>query len=483
MTQSGQGQEPHHPAARPAHEGVVLPAEGGETWSAQGAGPAGGRPWDGQWGPQEEQQYPQPQQPGGYSPQQPPQQGGYPQQPPQYGGHSPQQPPHGQGAYPQHQAAPQPGPYQQQPPQPGPYQQQPSQPGPYQQQPSQSGPYQQQYGAPAAQPLPPEAPRGAADEDATRYLPPVAPGAGPLPAEHPAESTQYLGTRPAAASDADATQYIPPVAAQQGYGIRPGTPDERQPPAEFDSLFRAESGGATQHLPRYADPAPSPPRPEQPEYEQQPARRSSKLPLIAAVVVGCAVVGLGAGALLSAGGGEDTDAKSENTSVAAASSPAPDASTQTAADPARTQAEALDRLLAESNNSRDAVIRSVESIKACQNLDQAAADLRGAAAQRRGLVTKLQGLSVDKLPDNSALSAALTRAWQASASADDHYAVWATQVKGKKGCKDGHARNTGHTAQANRASGEATAAKQQAAGLWNRIATTYGLTPRQPTQL
>ncbi|MEU9982324.1 hypothetical protein [Streptomyces sp. NPDC050856] len=466
MTQSGQGQEPHHPAARPAHEGVVLPAEGGETWSAQGAGPAGGRPWDGQWAPRGEQ-YPQPQQPGEYSPQQPPQPGGYPQQPPQ-----------GQGVYPQHQAAPQPGPYPQHQaaPQPGPYPQHQAapQPGPYQQQP---------YGAPAAQPLPPEAPRGAGDADATRYLPPVAPGAGPLPAEHPAESTQYLGTRPAAGSDADATQYIPPVAAQQGYGVRPGTPDERQPPAEFDSLFRAESGGATQHLPRYADPAPSPPRPEQPQYEQRPARRSSKLPLIAGVVVGCAVVGLGAGALLSAGGGEDTDARSENTSVAAASSPAPDASTQTAADPARTQAEALDRLLAESNNSRDAVIRSVESIKACQNLDQAAADLRGAAAQRRGLVTKLQGLSVDKLPDNSALSAALTRAWQASASADDHYAVWATQVKGKKGCKDGHARNTGHTAQANRASGEATAAKQQAAGLWNRIATTYGLTPRQPTQL
>ncbi|MEU0274540.1 hypothetical protein, partial [Streptomyces sp. NPDC006307] len=401
-------------------------------------------PWGGPWGP-----------PGGG--QEAPAQA---QQP------GPQQP----GAYP-------PGPYQQYPPQQHQHQ--------HQQPPQQHQP-QPQYGT-VAQPLPPEMPTGgASDADATQYLPPVA---RPMPPAGP---------------DAEATAYLPPVPPQPSgapYGIRPGTPDERQPPAEFDNLFRDDAGAAaTQHMPQQQYPQQpayqqhqhhpqhqhQPPQPYTEAYQEPgPAsRRRPKVMLIAGVVVGCAVVGLGAGALLS-GGGDDADAKGDHTSVAAATSPAPadGSAPEAAADPVKEQAEALDKLLAESSDSRDAVIRSVENIKRCDKLDQAASDLRGAANQRRGLVTKLQGLKVDKLPDHAALTAALTKAWQASASADDHYATWATQVKGKKGCKDGRARNTADTARANAASGEATAAKRQASGLWNKIAGTYGLTARQPHQL
>ncbi|MEU0668504.1 hypothetical protein ABZ508_06275 [Streptomyces lavendulocolor] len=460
MTQSGQGQEPHLPAARPAHEGVVLPAEGGEAWGAAGSQPAGGRPWGGPWGPPDgQQQSVPPQQPGGYDPQQP-------------------------GAY-----------------------QQPQQPYPPQA-PQHQYPQGQTYGT-AAQPLPPEVPAGGGDADATQYLPPVAAtGAGPMPmpapgpAESPAESTQFLGTRPAAAQDGDATQYLPPVPPQPSgapFGIRPGAPGDRRPPAEFDSLFR-DDAAATQHMPPVAAQPPhtqaqqpyrAPQAPQAPQAAQQyqdahqePApRRSSKVPLIAAVVVGCAVLGLGAGALLS-GGEDDQKGRADKAGVAAASSPTPGGNpSQAAPDPARTQAEALDKLLADSNNSRDTVIRSVENIKKCQGLDQAATDLRGAAGQRRDLVTRLQGLSLDKLPSHTELSAALTKAWQASASADDHYAAWAVEVKGKKGCKGGKARSTGEFAEGNRASGEATAAKKEASQLWNGIAGTYGLTPRQPAQL
>ncbi|MFF8832453.1 hypothetical protein [Streptomyces sp. NPDC015131] len=453
MTQSGQGQEPHLPAARPAHEGVVLPADGGDAWGTPGAPPAGGAPWGGPWGP-----------PGGH------QQPLSPQQP-----HQPQQNQH--GAY---------DPYQQQ------------QASPYGQGPA--------YGT-GAQPLPPEAAPGGSDADATQYLPPVAgagagaghgagplPPARPVPPESPAESTQFLGTRPGG-QDADATQYIPPVPPQPTgapYGIRPGAPGDRQPPAEFDSLFRDEAP-ATQHLPPVVQPqGPQGPRAPQAQtgapqyqdpYQEPPRRRSSKLPLIAAVVVGCTVLGLGAGALLS-GGEDDKKAPADKAGVAAASSPTPGTGASTeGANPAKIQAEALDKLLADSNNSRDSVIRSVENIKKCQNLDQAATDLRAAAGQRRDLVTRLKGLSVDQLPRHAELSAALTEAWQASASADDHYAAWAGEVKEKKGCKGGKARSTGEFAQGNRASGEATAAKREASALWNGIAGSHGLTPRQPAQL
>jgi hypothetical protein len=129
------------------------------------------------------------------------------------------------------------------------------------------------------------------------------------------------------------------------------------------------------------------------------------------------------------------------------------------------------------------VIRAVGNVKACDKLGDSASDLRDAAKQRAELVTRLSQLAVDKLPDNAALTAALTTAWKASASADNHYAAWADQAAGKHGCKKGQARTTGQTAAGNAASGTASNQKTKAAALWNTIAKTYGLTQRRPTQL
>ncbi|WP_338054710.1 hypothetical protein [Streptomyces spiramyceticus] len=366
---------------------------------------------------------------------------------------------------------------------------------------------------PGAQPLPQEAGAGApgGEADATQYIPYVPPtGPGALPPENPAESTQFLGrsqSAPAsgpAPADADATQYLPPVPnapqppAGAPYGIRPGAPEDRTPPAEFDSLFRADADpqtpDSTQQMPRFS---PQPP-PQQPQGRAArrnapdgygvpdahadtaaPRRTSSRVPLIAAVVIGCSLLGLGAGALLS--GGDDKD--DDKSPVAAVSSPAGDDSPQAADDPAKPQAESLDALLADSNNSRDSVIKAVQAIGACKNLSEAAGDLRAAAKQRNGLVTRLEGLTVDKLPKHEQLSASLTTAWKASAAADNHYAAWADQVAGKRGCKKGHARSTPQQQAGNRESGKASAAKKEAVGLWNAIAKQHGLTERVPTQL
>lgn len=191
------------------------------------------------------------------------------------------------------------------------------------------------------------------------------------------------------------------------------------------------------------------------------------------------MIGLGAGALLS-GGDDDKDNKEP---VASASSPAAQPSSKAAPDPAKPQAEELDKLLADSNNSRAAVISAVEKTKTCTNLDKAVSDLKGAAQQRRDLVTRLKGLSVDKLPNNGELTASLTKAWQASASADDHYAAWAAQAKSKKVCKHGKARTTSQMQAASVQSGEASKAKREASKLWNTIAKKYGLTEREATAL
>ncbi|MER5196885.1 hypothetical protein ACWD3J_17870 [Streptomyces sp. NPDC002755] len=379
----------------------------------------------------------------------------------------------------------------------------------------------------ATQYIPP-VPAAPVDEGATQYIPPVAPGA--LPPEVPAESTQYLGrtpqnapgpmpaapgTQPGAYSDSEPTQYIPPVAAQDG--------GDRQPPAEFENLFRSGPGsdspaGSTQQLPRFSEPEP-PGRGRggpgghggAPGYGAGPAARSpqpaytppgdpaaggrrgardgggrggrtgSRLPLFAAIGVALAVVGVGAGALLAGGGGGEGD----DSKTVAASAPATEGSASASTDAAEQQAVELDKLLADSGSSRASVISAVADVKACGNLAQAATDLRDAAKQRTELVTRLSALKVDQLPDHAALTTALTKAWQASASADDHYAAWADQVAGNKNksCKKGSARTTSETQAGNRASGTASAQKTQAAKLWNKIARTYGLTERQPTQL
>lgn len=473
MTHSGQGDEPQHPAARPAHEGVVLPGDGSEPWhpasareqAAQQAGehlaPAGGQPWGQPWGPQdgpqEQETY---QDSSGYH-----QQSYGPQDGASYGG----QP---QGV-------------------------------------SYGGPQ------PLPQPLPAEVP-APGSADATQYLPPVPGGdqdATQYIAHLPPQMSQqhmpaHLPQQHGSGPDEQATQFIAPVPAQDplppgdAYGIRQGEPEDRTPPAEFDSLFRTEgpagqngqeSPDSTQQLPQFDQYNAGPPRPPR-AYEPQPAgyepqppqgrgagrRKSSKGPLIAAVVVGCAIIGLGAGALMSGG---DDKKQDDSDIVSSASSPATAPSSQTADDPAKPQAESLDKLLATSNNSRAAVIRAVGDIGSCDNLDQASDDLRDAAGQRRALVDQLKGLSIDQLPNHEELASSLTEGWQASAAADDHYADWADQSKRGKNCKGGHPRRTQAAAEANRSSGDATKAKNQASKLWNSIATKYGLTKRASTEL
>ncbi|MFF6949197.1 hypothetical protein ACFZAD_11125 [Streptomyces iakyrus] len=348
--------------------------------------------------------------------------------------------------------------------------------------------------AAATQYLPPVAP--SADEGATQYIPPVGPGALPpeMSSGEDPEATRFLGTGPRTGAgagplpgaphpDAEATQFIAPV---------PG--GDKQPPAEFDNLFRSQGGaespaGATQQMPRVEQPRPQPSY-AAPQTSQGPpaggrsrgGRTGSRVPVIAAVGIGIAVLGVGAGALLAAGGGGGDDDGGDKKTVAA-SAPASDGSASPSADPARAQAVELDKLLADSGNSRSTVINAVADVKGCDNLAQAAKDLRDAAKQRTGLVTRLSGIEVDRLPGHAALTTALTKAWQASASADNHYAAWADQTAGKKGCKKGQARPTGQTQAGNRASGVASTEKAKAAGLWNGIAKKYGLTERQPTQL
>ncbi|MFD3540908.1 hypothetical protein ACFWUQ_15620 [Streptomyces sp. NPDC058662] len=482
MTESGQGGAPQQGApwgpdpARPAPGHPEQPGEPDRPWYEQAAQP---------------DQAPRP----GQAPSSPPEGGaaayGYPHAAPGYG-YPPQ--PYPQEPYPP-QAAPAPG--------------------------HVVGPGYEGPGDPHGRGYPP------LPEAVTQYIPPV-PAApaheeaatqyiAPVPA-HEEAATQYIAPVPSAAHEEAATQYIAPVpsAAHEEAATQHIPP---VPAPEFDGLFRgdADTAGHTQHLPPIQEPVlrqqppgrpypprrqgPVPPRQQQhphPQHPHQPYPQQQFAPqpppppapegprrvspgIIAAAVVGLVVVGLGVGSLLGDGKPQNSDPGAVASAPAtgtAGGAPAGEAPV----DPGRPQAVQLDKLLADSNDSRDAVIKAVEDIKGCKNLGQAAGDLRDAARQREELVTRLQELKLDKLPDHVKLSAALTRAWKSSADADNSYAAWADDVEEDK-CKDGRAKATKNAAEGNKASGEATKAKESAATLWNTIAAKYSLTKRDKSQL
>ncbi|MFG2833057.1 hypothetical protein ACGFWI_37355 [Streptomyces sp. NPDC048434] len=377
-------------------------------------------------------------------------------------------------------------------------------------------PFDAPSGGPGAAPLPPEAStRPETPDESTTMLRAIKPNrsghrgqAQPLPQSQPMPGAPGAG-------DSEATQLIPPVGAGAPppppgapYGVRPGAPGDRPTPAEFDGLFRDGPGtpgqagapDSTAQLPRFEDPGRPPYAQQQGQgqgqqfppggYDQKGSydddgggrRRLAPIAIVGIVIVALAGAGLGLGWALS-GGGSDDSAKKQgggaDTTKAAKESEQPKPS----ADPAEAQAKGLDGLLGDSNNSRSSVIGAVNSIKSCSNLGGAAKDLRAAAGQRSDLVKRLQQLPVDKIPNHAQLTATLTKAWQSSAAADNHYAAWAGQVGSKKGCHKGKARLSKQTAQGNAASGQATTAKKQAAQIWNPLAQKYGLTERRPEQL
>ncbi|WP_053171265.1 hypothetical protein [Streptomyces sp. SBT349] len=309
----------------------------------------------------------------------------------------------------------------------------------------------------ATQLIPPVPADGGGDPEATAKLRVVtAPAPGPRPGQG-MRHAQRAQNAQSAQNDQNmqATQAMPTV------------------PDDFDNLFRT----AASHTPQ--DPRQPPPS------RGTAGRRRSPALVIAAVVIGCAVLGLGAGAALSGGGDGGEEPAPENSASApeGEEEPGPEAAPPDG-EGAAEQAEALSALLDDSNDSRDSVIQAVADIKGCDRLPQAAADLRAAAEQRNGLVTRLEELAVDQIPDGAALSTALTEAWRASAEADEHYAVWADEARtNPQVCRGGQAAHTERASQGDAASGRATEAKERAAGLWNPVAGEHGLPERAATQL
>ena len=120
------------------------------------------------------------------------------------------------------------------------------------------------------------------------------------------------------------------------------------------------------------------------------------------------------------------------------------------------------------------------AIASCGDLAGAQATLTAAQTSRQALVGQLGQLDLSALPQSSALTSALTSAWQSSASSDGAYAQWAADEQAKT-CVPNDTSDASYQA-ALAGDGHASTAKTQFTSLWNPIATSLGLQQWQPNQ-
>jgi hypothetical protein len=138
-------------------------------------------------------------------------------------------------------------------------------------------------------------------------------------------------------------------------------------------------------------------------------------------------------------------------------------------------------MLASSVSDRAAIDNAYSDVMSCgPNLDGDAAVFTRAASSRRTLLA-----SLDSMPGRSALPPALlsdlANAWQASISADQAFATWANDAA-TQGCVPNDTSSAAYKA-TDAPDNEATQDKTAFVGQWNPIATGYGLTTYQQSQL
>ncbi len=207
-----------------------------------------------------------------------------------------------------------------------------------------------------------------------------------------------------------------------------------------------------------------------------PERSRSGLTWLVVVLAVLLVAGGGALAALKVFGRHRLPA------IATSSTPHPSGTTggQTSASgapgDARTQAQAIDKLLNDSSNSRLKLGPAISQVDGCTNLGGAVTTLQQVTAERNDQVTRGNALAVDQLTGGNDLRTALVQALKYSLDADQEFAAWG-QAVAQAGCT-GHAPHDANYTAAQAASTSATTSKQQFVALWNPIATTYGLQTR-----
>jgi hypothetical protein len=211
-------------------------------------------------------------------------------------------------------------------------------------------------------------------------------------------------------------------------------------------------------------------------------------PIIVIAVLVLLVLGLGAAFAATALTKKSPSASSSGTSTASSSAPATSSPTisiptTTTISAAQQEAQALSTLLSNSAVDRAQIVSAVQQITSCGNLSGAQETLDQAATSRQNLLGQLNQLQLGALPNGIQLLQSLQAAWQASLGSDNAYAAYAgDELSNFNGCTQNDSGDSNAQAAAT-SDAEATAAKNQFVGIWNPIASTYGFTQWQASNL
>jgi hypothetical protein len=168
----------------------------------------------------------------------------------------------------------------------------------------------------------------------------------------------------------------------------------------------------------------------------------------------------------------DTGSTTATATASATSIPFP-------AESAKAVATQVDALILRSGAARTLLTNGVIDASGCSA--SGAAEINAALQQRQSLLNQLQVLDLTALPLGAQVKAALARTMEQSIVADQFYLSWA-QEPAVSGCT-GTAVHDSVFLQANAASRESTAVKQQFIALWNPVAVQLGLPARAEPDL
>lgn len=155
-----------------------------------------------------------------------------------------------------------------------------------------------------------------------------------------------------------------------------------------------------------------------------------------------------------------------------ATSPNPPQASASPTDSPMQQADELYMLIYQFAPMRSDTNDAIWDLNGCRNLSNAQSKLRAIARKRQDQVEQLAVLNVSRVPDHVQLVAALKHAWLTSAQSDTAYANIAADLQ--SGCTSGAIRTDPNYQQADNYAQAATAAKAEAAQVWNTNADALG---------
>ena len=224
-----------------------------------------------------------------------------------------------------------------------------------------------------------------------------------------------------------------------------------------------------------------PPAPPSDDATAPGGRQKGRGLLIAIVAIAAAVVAVVIAVLATSSSPSSQSSTTVPFAVGPSTTVPPTTSTSTTLSPqALSQGQALTALLSQSSGSRSQVGSATAAIAACGDLTGAQSTLTASQSSRQALVSQLGQLDLSALPQSSALTSALTTAWQSSAASDGAYAQWAADEQAKTCVPNDTTDPSYQSALAD--DGHASTAKAQFTSLWNPTAATLGLQQWEPNQ-